>query len=403
MRQQSSFGEHFVSRCFRRAIGGRALRFGAAVAALLASALAAPELHAAGNLRIGTYNTHFIGDPLGISDWATESEKDAAATEIAARINASDYDVLALNEVFDEDVRSIIHTQTRAKYPFQVVKVYGTTAIEEEDSGLMLLSRHPFVANPVQNLRNVVYPDGITRPEWEPRGNIYRNGSTSNMGTYVRFARFGSDCGGILGDCLADKGVGIVAVNVTMGTAVRRMAFLFTHLQATDGRAIRTKQFEHIQRLFGAMDYHTRFTKDDVFILGDLNIQGEDTRLSSEWVERFATDSGLSSWFANGGTAFRDSWYNEGFNSVDKGYTHTTRRERQRLDYILRNTGAKVRSTNLCDQHMGRAYNLQFGPGRSPRRPAGSAAASFRRRSPTAWRERTTSAITTASTWSSVR
>ena len=58
-----------------------------------------------------------------LSDWATESEKDTAATELAARINASDYDVLVLNEVMDEDARSIIHTQTRAKYPYQVVKV----------------------------------------------------------------------------------------------------------------------------------------------------------------------------------------------------------------------------------------------------------------------------------------
>jgi hypothetical protein len=94
-------------------------------------------------------------------------------------------------------------------------------------------------------------------------------------------------------------------------------------------------------------------------------VAGDDVSLDGEWGERFdgSTTTGTASWFANGGTAFRDAWYNEGFNSYDKGYTHTTERKRHRLDYILRNTGAKVRSSNLCDQHMSRAYNLQFGPG----------------------------------------
>ena len=329
--------------------------------ALVAGLLTTPSAQAAGNLRIGTYNTHFITDPLGLSDWATDDEKETAANELAARINASDYDVLVLNEMFIEDIRSIIHTQTRAKYPYQVVKLYGNVALEEQDSGLMLLSRHPFIANPVQNPPQALYPDRPPGPAWEPRGSYYRAGSTSNMGTYVRFAPYGAACSGV--DCLADKGVGIVAINVTMGSQVRRTAFLFTHMQASDGRSDRTKQFEILQQVFGAMDYANRFTKDDVFILGDLNIRGEDTALDHEWVQRFATNSGVASWFANGGTAFRDAWYNEGFNAFDKGYTHTTKRDRQRLDYILRNTGAKVRSTNLCDQHMSRAYNLQFGPG----------------------------------------
>jgi Endonuclease/Exonuclease/phosphatase family len=338
---------------------------------LLAGLLAATPVQAAGNLRIGTYNTHLIVDPFGASDWATESEKDTAATELAARINASDYDVLVLNEVFDEDARSIIHTQTRAKYPYQVVKVWGF-ATAHEDSGLMLLSRHPFVADPVPVQPNIQETDPavLPRPAWQPRGSIYRNGSTSDMAKYVSFARY-SDCGG--NDCYAEKGVGIVAINITMGSQVRRTAFLFTHLQADDGRAIRAKQFATIQKVFGAMDYANRFTKDDVFIMGDLNIRGEDTRLDSEWAERFAgsTTTGLASWFANGGTAFREAWYNEGFNAFDKGITHNTQRDRQRLDYILRNTGAKVRSSNLCDQHMGRAYNLQFGPGTINDSPGG--------------------------------
>ena len=331
--------------------------------ALVAGLLVAPELRAAGNLRIGTYNTHFIVDPLGLSDWATEGEKETAATEIAARINASDYDVLALNEVFDEDARAIIHQQTRAKYPYQVVKLFSFNNLIE-DSGLMLLSRHPFVANPVQNEPTIIDQSRGRVLAWIPTGDIYRNGSTSNLGTYVRFARFGNVCQGILDDCAAEKGVGIVAIDVTMGSTVRRTAFLFTHLEAND-RGIRTRQFEILQSVFGAMDYHNRFTKDDVFIMGDLNVRGDDVGLDSEWSERFAgsTTSGVASWFANGGTAFRDSWYNEGFNSYDKGYTHTTKRSRQRIDYILRNTGAKVRSSNLCDQHMSRAYNLQFGPG----------------------------------------
>jgi hypothetical protein len=328
----------------------RKTRFGLGCGAMLVgllALLAAPPAGAApGNIRIGTYNTHFITDPTGESDWATNGEKTTAALEIANRINYSDYDVIALNEVFDEDVRSVIHTQTRAEYPYQVVKVMGGT-IGPEDSGLMLLSRYPFVANPLQN----------DRAEWAPAGSIYRNGSTSNMGTYVRFAEFGP-CADE--DCLAEKGVGVVWIDVPVASTTRRMTFLFTHLQAK-GRDVRKQQLQVIQNVFGGIEYFNHFTKDDIFILGDLNIAGEDQSSGSEWSEYFT--GGPLSWYDNNSPGFRDSWYTEGFNT-DKGTTHTTTRVNHRLDYIIRNSGAKsTPSLNLCNQHMARAYNHQFGPG----------------------------------------
>ena len=112
------------------------------------------------------------------------------------------------------------------------------------------------------------------------------------------------------------------------------------------------------------MDYANRFTKDDVFILGDLNIRGEDTALDQRM-----------------GAALRGQqlrrrvlvrqWRHRlprrlvqrGFNAFDKGITHTTRAGSPAPGLHP----AQHRRQGAVQQPVrpahGRAYNLQFGPG----------------------------------------
>ncbi len=130
------------------------------------------------SLRILTWNVQMRSFLMESLDRATleveySAQTEARSHEIAARINniPYDYDVICLNEVFDEDARDILVDALKAKYPFFVQKadagvafmVAGLTNIAHvsvgnlvggiplpgimsrpEDSGLMLFSRYEF-------------------------------------------------------------------------------------------------------------------------------------------------------------------------------------------------------------------------------------------------------------------
>lgn len=135
--------------------------------------------------RILTYNTQLrswmmeVGAPPSVPPTYTAPTR---AALIAANILRSrhDYDIVCLNEVFDESARGVLSDALRAKYPYQITKadlcfikvvrpglvsdienavldlvfkpLYDVTALlslKLEDSGLFLASRWPFAALPV--------------------------------------------------------------------------------------------------------------------------------------------------------------------------------------------------------------------------------------------------------------
>ena len=88
-------------------------------------------------LRITTYNTQlrsYLMEAVEDIDPFPEDPEDRAK-EIAKRILASskDYDVLALNEVFAEDARSVLTGTLSLKYPHVVEKLEHSGPDVEED------------------------------------------------------------------------------------------------------------------------------------------------------------------------------------------------------------------------------------------------------------------------------
>ena len=134
------------------------------------------------SLRVLTYNVQMLPSHF------SAATKPANATKISARVKAGGYDVVALNEVFDEDVRGNVLEHLEASFPYHVDYLSGGTAVNE-DAGLMLFSRLPF--RPL--------PDDTYRAD-------NQSCEATNCGR-VGFLEFGS-CEG--DDCLAEKGVGFV-------------------------------------------------------------------------------------------------------------------------------------------------------------------------------------------------
>ena len=181
-------------------------------------------------LRILTYNTQLrswmmeVGFPPSIPPVDTAKER---AKAIAGKILGSpiDYDVVCLNEVFDEDAREILSADLRTKYPYQIAKadllytklvrpgllhdlenaIFAATfgpllditssiiAMKWEDSGLLFASKWPF--------DTVGVPPEVADKLGPAVGTIFPLGVP-----VVSFLTYG-DCSGFMGDCRAAKGV----------------------------------------------------------------------------------------------------------------------------------------------------------------------------------------------------
>lgn len=94
-------------------------------------------------IRVGTYNVQFLPSSVFLKPLSD-------ADHIAARIKDGNYDVIALNEVFDEEARNVFIQRLGPAYPHRITKLYGS-ANHQEDSGLMLFSRFPFAPLPQPN------------------------------------------------------------------------------------------------------------------------------------------------------------------------------------------------------------------------------------------------------------
>ena len=192
-------------------------------------------------MRVATYNTHLISPLMRcavLPDLAmylaylvsgviapaiaadavefAECVKDAGdiapdeAKLIAAAITSADYDVIALNEVFDNDAKDTLVDALKDQYPYYVKYFKEGSAVE--DSGLMIFSRFPF----------------LPLPKTEFQAEV--DGSNPND---VAFRLF-EDCDGV--DCHADKGAALVRVQVDgLAGAAGSYTLVFAHFQADSG------------------------------------------------------------------------------------------------------------------------------------------------------------------------
>jgi hypothetical protein len=228
-------------------------------------------------------------------------------------------DIIAFNEAFSETARPVLIRLLKSKYPNIIEKLEHPDLDIEEDSGLMLFSKLPFLKLP--NGHDVMY-----------------KAFSKGAGT----------------DALAAKGVAIVRINRPFDPTT----IAFTHLQAsydeanTEHADIRADQIDFIlQMLLELAGTNVEHYANSV-IIGDLNIKGDPDDTSGENNLIF---SNVPNTF---GGDFDDGWrvsmHPPGdLTDYDPGYTHrdTPTFQLNRFDYqcMWRNANLQI---GLIPHHM---------------------------------------------------
>ena len=292
------------------------------------------------------------------------------AQRIADLLEPGYFDVVVLNEVWDEDDgKEVLVERLRHVYPHYVkyVDVFGGGF--EEDSGLMIFSKFPF--------------EDLPGHHYVSEDNESSGGDDWDHVAYVDFADCEDD------DCLAAKGA--VLVRLRHPSSERLINVVATHMQADYGGPkyddVRWKQLrqirgqcevgptkrpnlihESLKPSLGPLESLCGWTnKQWLVVAGDLNIQGEGA--AGEALHPVdpadAPSKGPHEWWwkignpAVASIALYDAWA-ETTSALDAGITHAGSEEEtsQRLDYILttrRNaqfSSSQDGTADLCVQHM---------------------------------------------------
>jgi hypothetical protein len=340
-----------------------------ALATLLGSTSAAAQSVPGSSLRIATYNAYLLSPAFKCLDFSktapldcftqVEGQTESWARRLASTIlaNRANIDVIALNEVWDEDAKKILADRLRNTYPVQIrdidadlvnVRASVLSDIPEsfharvgarflgEDSGLMLFAKRDFKVLPL--------PDPAMK--WGINAGEVLDASNKNV-AFTLFGLCGSD------DCMAAKGAGLVRLQHKASRRIHNI--VFTHMQADypeDDEFFRTErksQLDQVQKLIEtslgpiALGSIAQGAESLIF-LGDLNVPYLKSR--AEWDERFA----------NGGffrSPLYESWH---YTSSQADLTPTNDTDEERLDYIMAspnegsNEGAVLR--RQCVQHV---------------------------------------------------
>jgi endonuclease/exonuclease/phosphatase family metal-dependent hydrolase len=297
------------------------------------------------SVRVATYNAYLLSplfkclppgplmlECLGQITGQTEGWANRLADAILADPNR--FDILILNEIWDEDAKDILVTRLKAKFPVYVKKLDAPLVslraevvgplptlstgvkLNGEDSGLMLFARTGFSALPLPSNKH----------RW---GGVKgtRQGSTSRI-AFKLFEDYASD------DQYAAKGVGFVRLRHNASGVVYNVAF--THLQADYPdkneffRNTRKKQFEDIRQVIEETlaplgPLNEVLQRERLILAGDLNISvlshGKD-----EWKDLLDT---AGSFFSK---PLYDTWHAA---SPDASRGETNEVDADRLDYVL--------------------------------------------------------------------
>jgi hypothetical protein len=300
------------------------------------------------SFRILSFNTQLLSPwfsmpspDFGLPSDAIMHEK---AEKIAAILRQGKFDVIGLNEVWDEDDgKDVLVNKLCPTYPNFVRSVDGSGITEErpEDAGLMVFSKLAFA--PL------------------PNGSFIGTDTESSLGnnsTRIAYSRF-SDCSGI--DCFASKGA--LMVRLLHPASQRILDFVTTHMQANGGEeTVRKAQMELIRGRceqgiaslpnlitstlglgLGALQGLCAWPNSEwVAVTGDHNIRGEGAVRASVHPGTAVPAAGPAEWESQIGTfsdavatnrwALTDPWA-ETTSPLDVGLTH--RASGERLDYIL--------------------------------------------------------------------
>lgn len=220
-------------------------------------------------LKLMTWNVQMLPEPFQESDLDIRQRARRIARAILDLPAREQPDVVAFNEVFNEDGRRWLLSYLKGTYPHVIEKLEHPGVDFEQDSGLMLFSKTPFQALPT--------------------------GGTHFFEVFKRGAGT---------DALAAKGVGIVRVAGPFDPTT----IAFTHLQAsydaanTENMDIREDQFRLVREsLLKVADNDLQRYANGV-IAGDLNVKGDPDDTSGEWNQVFSAASDTF------GADFDDGW-----------------------------------------------------------------------------------------------
>jgi hypothetical protein len=315
------------------------------------------QLPAGHSIRILSLNTQLLSPAMALSEDIGESNADAAAA-IAEYLRQGTFDVIGLQEVWDEDDgKDQLVSKLCPTYQHYVRHI---DAGFPEDSGLMVFSKFPFL-----DLMDTTFVAEDSESSY---------GHDSNKIGFVPF----DDCVGW--DCLASKGAVMLRLGHT--ASPRILDFVTSHFQAaTENAATRISQMRQIRGRCetGAVSSPNLISTslgmslnpgaglcanqnlEWLAIAGDLNIRGEGAVRTSvhpgsatpvaggpEWTSQFGA---FSDAFALNGWSIYDPWA-ETTSPADLGLTVPD--DGQRLDYILtsRATSSMPSLPDLCVQHI---------------------------------------------------
>jgi endonuclease/exonuclease/phosphatase family metal-dependent hydrolase len=319
------------------------------------------------SVKILTFNVRMI--PETWDDFCCDISNGSRAKLIGDVLRTKDYDIIVLNEVFDEDSKDGFVSRLAGIFPHYVRKIDKPT--DMEDSGLMLFSRFPF--EPLPNPDWMLSFDPLVAT---PFIEAYSNGQIAwaNVAAIVYPTETCYDY-----DCDSAKGVGLVRVRNPETNHIMNVAF--SHTQASygggdcrtevDGRAM---QFDLAQQLLEVV-LGNRVATEPVFMLGDLNVNGDQKYCWNsgsdfgyvhgepcagenlwEWTTLFGTPGAFFT------DMLGDSWVYEmqgpnyyGNDTVDRGLTLGLPVPGERVDYVLWN-----RSSRYQIQHLTREHSLRI-------------------------------------------
>lgn len=301
------------------------------------------------SFRIVTFNTQFL-------PWVVTHEEGPdhpRGLQYASRLLELDADVIALNEVFDEEGREGLNDGLQAHYPYRITKV-DADGYDLDDSGLMLFSKYPFAE----------LPDS---PYLWDREDYWAD----NQGHSYDLAYRLFDCAPGTDDCLAAKGAGLV--RIVHPCRSRPVNVVFTHMQATEESEflitqpeMRAIQMNEIRDLIVDSLGEEALVSEEIYLVGDLNIDGhlrhETVEGVPEWNYHFDPSQHRGSFFA--GTML-DAWA-FGMPATDHGrtagYPHFPYFQDtelgERLDYVVHNDPT-VFDARRCMQHTRIAWELR--------------------------------------------
>jgi endonuclease/exonuclease/phosphatase family metal-dependent hydrolase len=204
-----------------------------------ASSIDAVAIATPGTLRVASYNVEFLPSLARYTN--TRAEPAYRARKIAENMSA--FDIVGLNETFDDEPRKLIHDGIRERWGTDCHIMFGPDPQDGRfNGGLSLLSRFPFETT---------------------HSLVYRNFSTP--------AQYGLSADGFAAKGVLHARVVLEAPRFTSPRIAlpRTLDVFVTHFEARDG-SLRRKQFDELAAF---MSEHTVAGRE-FLLLGDLNTRG---------------------------------------------------------------------------------------------------------------------------------